>query len=188
MASHRYGYYPAFIIDLATNRCTRRKGSRLLGIALFVAVALLYSGHSVFPRSPWSSSSFWGYTKPVASLEQRSTSSSTEVPPYVPPPSPLVDETSASPPRQWPMVILSPQDRPSCPIVKVSMLYGAYNFPQLQAALESHHRHCERWGCDFVFLEEDLSSRKLYSKPYFLLSTLLHELSKPAGERKEWLM
>ena len=68
------------------------------------------------------------------------------------------------------------------------MLYGAHQFPQLQGALESHRRHSHRWGCGFESLEQDVTSRKLYSKHYFLLSTMLQELSKPAEERKQWLM
>lgn len=52
----------------------------------------------------------------------------------------------------------------------------------------SHRTHCERWGCQFKTLDRDLSDRKLYSKHYFLLSTLLHQLSKPEEERQSWLL
>lgn len=82
----------------------------------------------------------------------------------------------------------SQSSRPICSITKVSMLYGDHKFNQLEAALKSHRTHCERWGCDFKTLDRDLSDRKLYSKHYFLLSTLLHELSKPEGERQSWLL
>ncbi|KYG41214.1 glycosyltransferase family 34 protein [Acidomyces richmondensis BFW] len=75
-----------------------------------------------------------------------------------------------------------------CPIIKLSMLYGSHNFPQLQAAVDLHHQHCERWGCRFKCLPRALTSRKLYSKPYFLLLTMLDELSKSIEERHEWLM
>lgn len=68
------------------------------------------------------------------------------------------------------------------------MLYGAHKFSQLEAALESHRHHAERWGCGFEALDRDLTDRKLYSKHYFLLSTLLHELSKPEEERRQWLL
>jgi hypothetical protein len=77
---------------------------------------------------------------------------------------------------------------PRCPVTKVSMLYGAHKFPQLEDALEVHRRHSERWGCGFASLDRDLTTRKLYSKHYFLLSTMLHELSKPPEQRQEWLL
>jgi hypothetical protein len=77
---------------------------------------------------------------------------------------------------------------PRCPVTKVSMLYGAHKFSQLEDALKLHHRHSERWGSGFVSLNRDLTTRKLYSKHYFLLSTMLHELSKPEGERQQWLL
>lgn len=82
----------------------------------------------------------------------------------------------------------SQSNRPRCSVMKVSMLYGDHKFNQLEAALNSHRTHCERWGCEFRTLDRDLSDRKLYSKHYFLLSTLLHELSKPEGERQSWLL
>lgn len=68
------------------------------------------------------------------------------------------------------------------------MLYGAHKFTQLEAALELHRRHSKRWGCGFESLKQDLTGRKLYSKHYFLLSIMLHELSQAAEERKQWLM
>lgn len=75
-----------------------------------------------------------------------------------------------------------------CPVTKVSMLYGAHKFEQLESALDSHRRHCERWSCKFEILDRDLVDRKLYSKHYFLLSTMLRELSKPTEDRQEWLL
>lgn len=68
------------------------------------------------------------------------------------------------------------------------MLYGAHKVPQLDAALLSHQRHSERFGCPFAKLEYDVTTRKLYSKHYFLLSTMLQELSKPVEHRQQWLM
>jgi len=82
----------------------------------------------------------------------------------------------------------TPPVPPRCPVTKVSMLYGAHRFSQLEDALELHRRHSERWGSGFVSLNRDLTTRKLYSKHYFLLSTMLHELSKPEEERPQWLL
>jgi hypothetical protein len=66
------------------------------------------------------------------------------------------------------------------------MLYGAHKFSQLEHALEVHRRHSERWGCGFECLDRDFTTRKLYSKHYFLLSNMLHELSKSEEERQQW--
>lgn len=68
------------------------------------------------------------------------------------------------------------------------MLYGAHKFAQLEDALDVHRHHSKRWGCGFDSLDRDPTSRKLYSKHYFLLSKMLHELSKPKEERQQWLL
>jgi hypothetical protein len=75
---------------------------------------------------------------------------------------------------------------PRCSVTKVTMLYGAHKFSQLEHALEVHRRHSERWGCGFECLDRDFTTRKLYSKHYFLLSNMLHELSKPEEKRQQW--
>ena len=62
------------------------------------------------------------------------------------------------------------------------MLYGAHKIAQLEEALEGHRHHSGRWGCGFESLDRDLTSRKLYSKHYFPLRNMLHELSKPEEE------
>jgi len=78
--------------------------------------------------------------------------------------------------------------RTPCGVTKVSMLYGSHEFPQLQAAQELHRKHSERWVCGWVGLDRDISSRKLYSKHYILLSTMLQELAKPEESRQQWLL
>lgn len=75
-----------------------------------------------------------------------------------------------------------------CSVTKVTMLYGSHKFSQLEDALELHRRHSHRWGCGYESLDRDLTSRKLYSKHYFLLMNMLHELSKPEQERQQWLL
>ena len=79
-------------------------------------------------------------------------------------------------------------DIPECGVTRISMLYGAHKFPQLDAALETHRRHGDRWGCKFESLKRDITTRKLYSKHYFLLSALLRQLSRPEEERQKWLL
>lgn len=68
------------------------------------------------------------------------------------------------------------------------MLYGSHKFSQLENALLSHKRHTERWGCKFEELEYDLTTGRLFSKQYFVMSTMLQELAKPEEERQQWLM
>lgn len=68
------------------------------------------------------------------------------------------------------------------------MLYGAHKFPQLEDALSTHERHSKRFSCSFLKLENDITTRKMYSKQYFLMSTMLQELAKPVEERQQWLM
>jgi hypothetical protein len=75
-----------------------------------------------------------------------------------------------------------------CSVKKVSMLYGAHKFAQLEQALENHQQHCIRWGCELESLDRDLTGRKLYSKHYFLMSKMLEELAKPEEERQIWLL
>lgn len=97
--------------------------------------------------------------------------------------------TQKSQPSPQQSEFVPPQsDSRRCPVTKVSMLYGAHKFPQLQEALDSHRRHGERWGCRLETLERDLTPRKLYSKHFFLLSTMLQELSKSEEQRQKWLL
>ncbi|KAF2148188.1 glycosyltransferase family 34 protein [Myriangium duriaei CBS 260.36] len=77
---------------------------------------------------------------------------------------------------------------PKCSVTKVSMLYGGHKFSQLEDALAGHRRHGERWGCGFEELEYDVTTRKLYSKHYFLMSIMIRELAKPVNQRQQWLM
>jgi hypothetical protein len=79
-------------------------------------------------------------------------------------------------------------ESPKCSVKKVSMLYGAHKFVQLENALENHQEHCTRWGCELESLDRDLTDRKLYSKHYFLISKMLEELAKPEEERQKWLL
>lgn len=79
-------------------------------------------------------------------------------------------------------------NRSECSLMKCTMLYGAHKYPQLEAAVDSHRRHSERWGCGFQNLEYDLTNRRLYSKQYSILSAILHEMTIPEDQRKKWLM
>lgn len=71
-------------------------------------------------------------------------------------------------------------------VAKVSMLYGETNH-MYERALASHERHGKRWGYPMHILRQDISVG-FWNKPSYLLSLVISELTKPAGERKEWLM
>ncbi|KAF2156279.1 glycosyltransferase family 34 protein [Myriangium duriaei CBS 260.36] len=79
-------------------------------------------------------------------------------------------------------------NHPKCGVTKVTMLYGGHKDPIFEHAVASHRRHSERWGCGFVELKYDVAPRKLYSKHYILLSTMIQELAKPEDQRQKWLM
>jgi hypothetical protein len=99
-----------------------------------------------------------------------------------------VEQTPSEPPRGATHDSSPLTTPPRCSVTKVTMLYGAHKFSQLEDALEVHRRHSERWVCGFESLDRDLTTRKVYIKHYFLLSTILHELSKPEEERQQWLL
>lgn len=71
-------------------------------------------------------------------------------------------------------------------IAKVSMLYGKTNH-MYERALQSHERHGKRWGYPMHVLRQDISVG-FWNKPSYLMSLVINELAKPAGERMEWLM
>jgi hypothetical protein len=71
-------------------------------------------------------------------------------------------------------------------VAKVSMLYGETNH-MYERALQSHERHGKRWGYPMHILRQDISIG-FWNKPSYLLSLVISELAKPAGERIEWLM
>lgn len=71
-------------------------------------------------------------------------------------------------------------------VAKVSMLYGETNH-MYERALQSHERHGKQWGYPMHILRQDISIG-FWNKPSYLLSLVVNELTKPAGERMEWLM
>lgn len=81
---------------------------------------------------------------------------------------------------------VTPEVPPSRKLAKVSMLYGSEN-TYYERALQSHQRHCERWGCTMYVLREEIAVG-YWNKPNYLLSHVLRELAKPAEQRLEWLM
>ncbi|KAH9845367.1 galactosyl transferase GMA12/MNN10 family protein [Teratosphaeria destructans] len=168
----------------------RRFGSRSLATALFFVAILLYFAYNWNRPSSWSSPAMKGDTKPWPVPEQSAAASHAESLSSLRPTQvdQTPDETPTPSPAMSPEANSATLDRPFCPLIKVSMLYGSHKFSQLEKALESHRRHCERWKCDFISLGQDLTNRRLYSKQYFLMSALLNEMAKPAEERKQWLM
>lgn len=66
------------------------------------------------------------------------------------------------------------------------MLYGETNH-MYERALQSHERHGKQWGYPMHILRQDIAVG-FWNKPSYLLSLVINELTKPAGERMEWLM
>lgn len=156
----------SIISQIVSNRPARRAGRRSLAVAILAIVILIHTLYSWSSRSDLPS-------PPVRNSPESDTS---------------LDPSPSIPEEQSPQDVPQAPELPPCTVTKVSMLYGAHKFPQLEAALESHRRHSERWHCGFESLGHDLSGRKLYSKHYFLLSTMLQEIAKPEEDRKQWLM
>lgn len=80
------------------------------------------------------------------------------------------------------------QDEPTkefATIAKVSMLYGDPN-PVYERALQSHIEHGRRHGYPIKVLRQKLLGR-LWTKPAYLLSIVLDELSKPVEQRIKWI-
>lgn len=73
------------------------------------------------------------------------------------------------------------------PVVgKVHALFGEPN-PMYERALQLHKVHSELMGHPMFVLREKLLSG-LWSKPAFILSVMLQELTKPEDERLQWLL
>lgn len=76
------------------------------------------------------------------------------------------------------------QGRPR--VAKVSMLYGKEN-TIYERAIRSHRLHDEKFNYPFQVLREEVAGG-YWNKPSYLLSLVVNELAKAAGERTEWLM
>jgi len=50
------------------------------------------------------------------------------------------------------------------PMTKISTLFGAQKFSQLEDALELHDRRSQRWGGGYEIFGRDFTPRSLYSK------------------------
>jgi hypothetical protein len=184
-------------IELPTDQSTRRPGRRSVLLAVLAATIVVYTIFSFSSHSESASNLLYGFATQASSSETSPIPSST--PSSTTPLSSdhfrdntasatSLDSSSGSSSTHSTQVTPESSERPSCSLIKASMLYGAHKFAQLEQALEMHRRHSERWGCESRNLEQSLSGRKLYSKQYFLLSLLLLELSKPAEDRKQWVM
>ena len=92
---------------------------------------------------------------------------------------PARPETSSDPSRAY-------VGRGAPRVAKVSMLYGDSNFIY-ERALRSHRWHNEKHNYPFHVLRQEIAGG-YWNKPSYILSLVVNELAKPAGERAEWLM
>jgi hypothetical protein len=166
----------SIITDKAHHCRSRSNGRRSLVAAICIATILFLYVLS----SP-------GSQRDIVSTEPVQTSPEQ----HQEPPEKSSEQSHEQPKEQPPPSQPSPNAHPASPkcfVKKVSMLYGAHKFEQLEKALENHQEHCLRWGCELESLDRDLTGRKLYSKHYFLISKMLEELAKPEEERQKWLL
>lgn len=66
------------------------------------------------------------------------------------------------------------------------MLYGGANSVYVRA-LSSHERHAARHGYPVHVLRHEVA-KGYWNKPSYILSLLVHELTKDAAERVQWMM
>ena len=77
-------------------------------------------------------------------------------------------------------------NKPRSKIAKITMLYGDSPNPAYERALQSHALHADMHGYPLFVLRQKMLGR-LWTKPAWILSTVLAELAKPPRERLEWL-
>ena len=71
-------------------------------------------------------------------------------------------------------------------IGKVTILFGGTN-PTYERAVRTHEVHNKRFGYPLHILRHGILS-DVWTKPAYILSLLLKELSKPEHERLKWLL
>ena len=70
-------------------------------------------------------------------------------------------------------------------IAKCTIVFGDLN-PVYERALQTHEVHNEKHGYPMYILRQSILD-DVWTKPAYILSLILRELAKPAGERLEWL-
>lgn len=83
-------------------------------------------------------------------------------------------------------------------IIQISMLFGNHrgvNDEVFERSLDTHLSYGERWGYETHVLRHQLSGRNdddfgdlVFSKPLYMLSFLITELTKPEEERAKWVL
>ena len=70
-------------------------------------------------------------------------------------------------------------------IAKCTIVFGDLN-PVYERALQTHEVHNKKHGYPMYILRQSILD-DVWTKPAYILSLILQELAKPAGERLEWL-
>jgi hypothetical protein len=78
------------------------------------------------------------------------------------------------------------ESKPRSNIAKITMLYGDTPNPAYERALQSHALHADMHGYPLYVLRQKMLGR-LWTKPAWILATVLAELAKPPPERLQWL-
>ena len=74
-------------------------------------------------------------------------------------------------------------------IRQASMVYASSEYNAVyERAIASHIRHGDRWNVPTHILRHDIVEAGYFNKPAFLLGLVIDEMSKPYGERADWIV
>ena len=74
-------------------------------------------------------------------------------------------------------------------IRQASMIYSSNDYNAVyERAVASHIRHGDRWGVPTHVLRHDIVEAGFFNKPAYLLGLVIEELSKPYGQRADWIV
>ena len=72
---------------------------------------------------------------------------------------------------------------------QASMIYSENDYNAVyERAVASHIRHGDQWGVPTHILRHDIIESGFFNKPAYLLGLVIDELSKPYGQRSEWIV
>lgn len=72
---------------------------------------------------------------------------------------------------------------------QATMIYDTDKFNAVyERSVDSHIKHGEKWGVPTHILRHDIVDAGFFNKPAFLLGLVIEEMSKPYGQRAEWIV
>ena len=74
-------------------------------------------------------------------------------------------------------------------IRQASMIYASSEYNAVyERAIASHIRHGKRWNNPTHILRHDIVEAGFFNKPAFLLGLIIEEMTKPYGQRSDWIV